>query len=106
MNTERRRSPRVPVRNHSIAVRVSSRVRVLDISPGGALLSGALYPPGMRGELHVPLASTSLSCDVEIRQQQLLAGDTGLESRAGVSFVRLSAADQQALDQFLARAQR
>jgi c-di-GMP-binding flagellar brake protein YcgR len=106
MQTERRRSPRVAVRNHRVSVRVSSRVRLLDLSAGGALLSGAVSEPGIRGTLRVPLTSGTLACDVEIRQQQTLVGDAGLESRAGVAFSNLSVAGRRALDRFFAGAKR
>lgn len=106
MYTDRRQSPRVIVRNHSVGLRTSHRVRVLDISTGGALLAGVNHEPGLRGTLRVPLSSSALSCDVEVRQQQVLAGDNGLEARSGVSFVGMSIADRQALNQFLGRAPR
>lgn len=106
MQTERRGSPRVAVRNQRAGVRVSSRVRVLDMSSGGALLSGLSMAQGVRGALRVPLSPVSLACEVEVRQEQVLVGNNGLEARVGIAFVNMSAESRLALDRLLGGAKR
>lgn len=98
---ERRRSYRVPV-EHGPVLRVSRavRVRLLDISADGALLSaGEALPVQTTGRLRVTLGTYPFEADVQVRRVAAAA-----DVLHGVTLVPAAHRDREALDQFLRRA--
>jgi len=79
------------------------RVRLLDISANGALLSIAeRLPLGSRGRLQVLLAGNPFEATVEVRREEPAAD--GRSRLAGVTMASVPAAQQETLDEFLRRA--
>jgi c-di-GMP-binding flagellar brake protein YcgR len=101
---ERRRSPRVPM-DGKYELRSGRRVRVrlLDISAGGALVAtDERLPVGTTGQLHLLLGATPFEGLVEVKREEPASDGRGRV--AGVSIVSVQVQHQDALDDFLRRA--
>ncbi|HSL23438.1 MAG TPA: PilZ domain-containing protein [Vicinamibacterales bacterium] len=98
---ERRLAPRVPVDGQTLSVVTARSVRVIDIGLGGALLA-CLPPVPQGGTLRLALGSAPFASVIDIRHRR--HDDRTGEVRVGVTFVRMTAASRDALEQFLARA--
>ena len=101
---ERRRSPRVPMDGRpEIRIGRRLRVRLLDISANGALLSiDERLPLGSRGRLQVLLAGSPFEATVEVRREE--AADDGRSRLAGVTMASVPAPQPETLDEFIRRA--
>ena len=101
---ERRKSPRVAVDDH-YEFRATRRVRVrlLDISAGGALVaSDERLPVGSQGRLRVVLGGTPFETTVDVKREE--ASSEGRGRVAGVAIVAMQPAEQDVLEEFLRRA--
>jgi len=79
------------------------RVRLLDISANGALLSiDERLPIGSKARLQVLLAGTPFEAPVEVRREE--PAEDGRSRLAGVTMASVSATQQETLDEFLRRA--
>jgi hypothetical protein len=101
---ERRKSPRIVVSGHyEFRVPRRVRVRLLDVSSGGALLaSEERLPLGGQGRLRLLLDGASFETTVEVKREE-----PGPEARgrvAGVAMLTTQIAQQDALEEFLRRA--
>ena len=101
---ERRRSPRVPMGGRpEFRIGRRLRVRLLDISANGALLSvDERLPIGTRARLQVLLAGNPFEAGVEIRRDE--PAEDGRSRLAGVTMTSVPAVQQETLDEFLRRA--
>jgi hypothetical protein len=104
-SVERRRLPRVEMSEEMRPVctmQVRTRIRLLDISLSGALLSSeARLPVGTRGLLSAGVGAAPFSSDVQVKRQIDRGGrDTGL----GAIFVEMDEASRRSLERFLAKA--
>ena len=101
---ERRRSPRVPMDGRpEIRIGRRLRVRLLDLSGNGALLSiDERLPLGSRGRLQLLLAGNPFEATVEVRREEPAAD--GRSRLAGVTMASVPALQQETLDEFLRRA--
>jgi c-di-GMP-binding flagellar brake protein YcgR len=102
---ERRKSPRVAVVDDHYVFRAARRVRVrlLDISSGGALLAAdECLPVGGHGRLRLLLGGTPFETTVEVRREE--ASSEGRGRVAGVAIVSMQSAARDALEEFLRRA--
>jgi hypothetical protein len=100
---ERRRGPRVET-SAGPELRLDKRVRVrlVDISAGGALLAcDERVPPGTVGRLRVALGSEPFEASVEIMREEPRAESVLL----GAAIISAGRGSQDALDQFLRRSQ-
>ena len=101
---ERRRGPRVETAGGP-ELRLDKRVRVrlVDISAGGALLAcDERVAPGTVGRLRVALGSEPFEAAVEIRREEPRSEPPVL---LGTVIISVSRGSQDALDQFLRRSQ-
>jgi hypothetical protein len=100
---ERRRNPRLALEAPlECAVKVQTRVNILDVSVTGMLLgSDVALPPGTRVYLRTFLGGVDFAADVQV-QRTVARRPGAVES--GVTFVRMDAQSQRRLEQFLARA--
>ena len=101
---ERRKSPRVEVGGQYL-FRAEQRVRVrlLDISAGGALLqTDERLPVGGVGKLRLSLAGLPFETTVEVKREEPAADLRGRV--AGVFIVSMQPREQDALEDFLRRA--
>jgi c-di-GMP-binding flagellar brake protein YcgR len=101
---ERRKHPRVSI-TVQCEFRVPRRVRVrlLDVSAGGALLASEEgLPVGEAGRLRVLLGGTPFETAIEVRRDEPAAEGRGRV--AGVAMVSMQGGQQDALDEFLRRA--
>ncbi|HUR49067.1 MAG TPA: PilZ domain-containing protein [Acidimicrobiales bacterium] len=101
---ERRKSPRVAVGGQYV-FRADQRVRVrlLDISAGGALLqTEERLPVGGVGKLRLSLAGAPFETTVEVKREEPAADLRGRV--AGVFIVAMQPREQDALEDFLRRA--
>lgn len=101
---ERRRSPRIAL-DGGAELRVSRqvRVRLLDVSEGGALLaSEEPLPVGATGRLRLVLGAEPFQTAVEVMREQAAADGRG--RAVGVVMVSMEAEQKDALDEFLRRA--
>jgi c-di-GMP-binding flagellar brake protein YcgR len=101
---ERRRSPRVPMDGRpEFRIGRRLRVRLLDISANGALLSiDERLPIGSRARLQLLLAGNPFEAGVEVRREE--PAEDGRSRLAGVTMASVPAAQQETLDEFLRRA--
>jgi hypothetical protein len=100
---ERRRSPRVPAQGWS-EIRFGRRVRVrlVDISAAGALLStDERLAAGENGRLHVLLDGDLFEARVEVKREAPAADGRG--RLAGIAMV-VETMQQELLEEFLRRA--
>jgi len=101
---ERRKSPRVAVGGQCV-FRADQRVRVrlLDISAGGALLqTDQQLPVGGIGKLRLSLAGTPFEATVEVKREEPAPELRGRV--AGAFIVAMQPREQDALEDFLRRA--
>jgi hypothetical protein len=99
---ERRRGTRVALaRGPELRLSRRVRVRVVDISAGGALVAPEeQLPVGARGRLRVLLGGENFEASVEIRREH---GHAGTPILQGAVIVSADQANQAALEQFLRR---
>jgi c-di-GMP-binding flagellar brake protein YcgR len=101
---ERRRTPRISVKpDHSVQVELRHRVRVVDISQSGVLVScDAPLPVGVRGQLRTGLAAAPFAPEVVVeRQDERAAADR--QTRLGSKFSAMDEQSRRSLEQFLRR---
>jgi len=101
---ERRKSPRVEVGGQYVfRAEQHVRVRLLDISAGGALLqTDERLPVGGVGKLRLSLGGTPFETTVEVKREEPAAELRGRV--AGVFIVAMQPREQDALEDFLRRA--
>ena len=101
---ERRRSPRVAMDGGpEFRIGRRLRVRLLDISANGALLSlDERLPLGSKGRLQMLLGGNPFEAAVEVRREEL--AEDGRSRLAGVTMSSVPAPQQETLDEFLRRA--
>jgi hypothetical protein len=102
---ERRRLPRVEVSDGVRPVcrlQLRTRIRLLDISLSGALLSSdAQLPVGTRGHLSAAVGAAPFSSDVQVKRLTDHGGrDTGL----GTMFIEMDEVSRKSLERFLEKA--
>jgi hypothetical protein len=101
---ERRRGPRVET-SEGPELRLDKRVRVrlIDISAGGALLAcDERVPTGTVGRLRVALGSEPFEASVEVMREEPRSEPPVL---LGTAIISMGRGSQDALDQFLRRSQ-
>lgn len=100
---ERRRTPRVPLGAAvECAIKVQSRVSILDVSLTGMLLATEVaLPPGTRVHLRTFLGGSGFAADVEV--QRTTRRKRG-PAESGVTFIRMDGQSHRSLEQFLRRA--
>jgi c-di-GMP-binding flagellar brake protein YcgR len=105
-HVERRRFPRgVVIRPCEVRVARRYRVRLADVSDGGALLAlEERLPAGARGRLRVAIGGTLVDAAIEVERETAAADGRG--RLAGVSLEGLQPVQRAALAEFLARAGR
>lgn len=102
---ERRRAPRVPMRDDlRVGLPMALTVRLVDISAGGVLLSSSQRMSiGQRARLHTTLGADPFNAEVEVRR----VADGGLEGngrsrfRIGAVFTSLDEASSRSVNHFL-----
>ena len=100
---ERRRGPRVETEGPELRLDKRIRVRLVDISAGGALLAcDERVPPGTVGRLRVALGSEPFEASVEIKREEPRSEPPVL---LGTVIISMGRGSQDALDQFLRRSQ-
>lgn len=101
---ERRRTPRISIdRPHELRLGRRVRVKVVDISAGGALLwTDEQLSVGTQGRLNVVLEGTPVDAQVQIRREGPAADGSG--RLIGAALGKLQPGQQRALEQFLRRA--
>jgi PilZ domain len=103
--TERRQSPRVPI-GSGVECRLDlrTRVRMLDISLGGALLAAELaLPVGASAELRTGLGATAFRSDVQVRRTVGLPAGVALNG-LGAMFTTMDERSRRTLEDFLRKA--
>jgi hypothetical protein len=97
--SERRRMPRVELgAGRECRLDLRTRVRLLDISVSGVLLSGEIrLPVGTRAHMQTSLAAVPFGGEITVRR---IAG----ESAVGATFMALDERSRQRLEAFLRRA--
>jgi PilZ domain len=103
--TERRQSPRAPIRNGvECRLDLRTRVRMLDISLGGALLAAELaLPVGASAELRTGLGATAFRTDVQVRRTVGLPAGVALNG-LGAMFTTMDERSRRTLEDFLRKA--
>lgn len=99
---ERRRAPRVEIAGHRMTVSTNVRVRVLDISQGGVLMSCA-SPVAGAGTLYLGLGGAPFIAELRVRPAAR-TGAHGSGSLVGAAFGGMNATSRQALEDFLRKA--
>jgi c-di-GMP-binding flagellar brake protein YcgR len=102
---ERRREPRVPMRDdQTVGIPMALTVRLVDISAGGVLLfSSQKMSIGQRARLHTTLGADPFNAEVEVRR----VADGGAEGvgrgrfRIGALFTNLDEASSRSVTRFL-----
>jgi len=99
---ERRREPRVEIAaGPELRLEKRVRVRLVDISAGGALLAcDERVPPGTVGRLRVALGSELFEASVEVTREEPRTEPPVL---LGTVIIDVSRGSQDALEQFLRR---
>ncbi len=103
--SERRRVPRVAVNeNVECKLELKTRVRLVDISLTGALLSAdAPLPVGARAHMHAGVGAAPFAPEVQVRR----VADAGGRERAaafGAVFVGMDEKSRNSLETFLRKA--
>jgi hypothetical protein len=100
---ERRRVPRIPVRQGHVFLKSTwSTVQLLDISLSGVLLSSStLFDVKRRGELRVVLGGEPVAVQVEVRRQDPADSPGQGTVRAAAQFVAMSENSRRSLEKFL-----
>jgi c-di-GMP-binding flagellar brake protein YcgR len=101
---ERRRAARVTLPyGHEIALRISARVQLLDISMTGIFLACSTgLRPEARGALHATLGAQPFAAEVVIRRYQPGSPETTGVRGAGAMFISIDEQTHQRLESFLA----
>jgi len=101
---ERRRSPRIPVRDEVFGrVKATLPVRLVDLSAHGAQLEASTgLPPAGEIDLWLPSKRGDLRLRAAVRRCRATAGPRGLVFRAGVEFMDVSEAQREHLIEILA----
>jgi c-di-GMP-binding flagellar brake protein YcgR len=102
---ERRRSPRIPVRDEVFGrVKATLPVRLVDLSAHGAQLEASTgLPPAGEIDLWLPSPHGELRVKAAVRRCRANAGPRGLVFRAGVEFLDMDEIQRDHLVQILAR---
>ena len=103
--TERRQTPRVAV-GDGIECRLDlrTRVRLLDISLGGALLAAELaLPVGAPGQLRSDIGASAFRTDVQVRRSVELPPGVPLKG-LGALFTAMDNRSRRSLEEFLRKA--
>jgi PilZ domain-containing protein len=103
--TDRRQSPRVALHGGvECRLDLRTRVRMVDISLGGALLAAELgLPVGASAELRTGLGSTSFRTGVQVRRNVALS--SGVPSNGlGAMFTTMDERSRRSLEDFLRKA--
>jgi c-di-GMP-binding flagellar brake protein YcgR len=102
---ERRREPRVPIRDdQKIGLPLALTVRLVDISAGGVLLSSPQKMNiGQRARLHTTLGADPLSAEIEVRRVADGSADGNGRGRyrLGAVFTSLDEAASRSVAHFL-----
>jgi c-di-GMP-binding flagellar brake protein YcgR len=100
---ERRRTPRTELPDEEVCgVEIRQRVRLLDISQSGVLVSGeAPLPVGTRGQLRAGLAALPFSADIAVRRHA--GGPAHPQGSMGAQFAAIDERSMRYLEQFLMR---
>jgi c-di-GMP-binding flagellar brake protein YcgR len=102
---ERRREPRVPMRDHQmVGLPMALTVRLVDISAGGVLLTSSQQMSiGQRARLHTTLGSEPFNVEVEVRRvvDGSLEGNGRGRYRVGAAFATLDEASSRSVNHFL-----
>jgi PilZ domain len=103
--SERRLSPRIPLAGDvECRVDLRTRVRMLDISLGGALLAAELaVPVGASAELRTGLGATAFRADVQVRRAVGLPAAVTLNG-LGAMFTTMDERSRRSLEDFLRKA--
>ncbi len=102
---ERRQAPRVAL-DGAVECRLDlrTRVRLMDISLGGALLaSDVALPPGAPAQLRSALGAGALQADVQVRRSARLQGGVPLKG-LGAMFTGMDERSRRSLEEFLRKA--
>ena len=104
-DAERRRVPRVAVEEGlECRLEVRTRVRLVDISLTGALLSSeAQLPVGTRAHMHAGVGSSPFSPDVQV-QRVVDRNSRESKSALGAVFVGMDENSRRSLEAFLRKA--
>lgn len=99
---ERRKTPRVSLpADEQCVFHLRSRVRLLDISLSGALLSADIaLPPGASGQLRFALAGSSYAPGAQVRRDARADADL----RLGTTFTSMDDVSRRRLEDFLRKA--
>ena len=97
---ERRRSPRIALRDESVVLPVSVTVRVMDISANGVLLqSSRALESGTRASLRLNMGGTPFAAEIEIQRVSATSA-SGAAYQLGATFVAISQEHQQLIERF------
>ena len=102
---DRRQTPRIPLAG-AVECRLDlrTRVRMLDISLGGALLAAELaLPVGASAELRTGLGATSFKTEVQVRRTVGLPPGVTLNG-IGAMFTTMDERSRRSLEDFLRKA--
>jgi len=102
--TERRRAPRVAVREGiECRLELRARVRLIDISLSGAMLAGDFeLPAGTRAQLRSGLAERPFAADVQVRRT--LTPSSRTPNGLGAVFTSMDERSRRSLEEFLRKA--
>lgn len=103
--TERRQAPRIAI-DSGVECRLDlrTRVRMLDISLGGALLAAELaLPVGASAELRTGLGASGFRTDVQVRRTVGLPAGVSLNG-LGAMFTTMDERSRRSLEDFLRKA--
>lgn len=104
-HSERRQSPRLPLTGGvECRLDLRTRVRMLDISLGGALLAAELaLPVGATAELRSGLGASAFRTDVQVRRSIGLPAGVTLNG-LGAMFTAMDERSRRSLEDFLRKA--
>ena len=103
--SERRQSPRIPLDGvMHCRLDLRTRVRMVDISLGGALLAAELpLPPGAAAELRSGIGATPFRTEVQVRRTVGLSAGA-LSNGIGAMFTTMDDRSRRSLEDFLRKA--
>jgi len=104
-STERRHSPRVALDGRiECRLDLRTRVRLIDISLGGALLGTEVpLPAGAAAQLRSGLGAGALNADVQVRRTAALQPGVPLKG-LGAMFIGMDDRSRRSLEDFLRKA--